>query len=137
MHAWPFCTIPESSPRLRIATMSQEKPENQIDYVEIPVNDIARTKQFYGEVFGWKFEDYGPDYTSFFDGRLGGGFNLEKPAPAHGLLLVIYASDLSSAQQKVKSAGGVIVKDTFPFPGGRRFHFADPNGNELAVWSDL
>src|ERR1700730_7998582 len=137
MHAWPFCTIPESSPRLRIATMSQEKPENQIDYVEIPVNDIPRTKQFYGEVFGWKFEDYGPDYTSFFDGRLGGGFNLEKPAPAHGLLLVIYASDLSTSQQKVKSAGGVIVKDTFSFPGGRRFHFADPNGNELAVWSDL
>ena len=117
--------------------MSQEKPENQIDYVEIPVNDIPRTKQFYGEVFGWKFEDYGPDYTSFFDGRLGGGFNLEKPAPAHGLLLVIYASDLANAQQKVKSAGGLIVKDTFSFPGGRRFHFADPNGNELAVWSDL
>jgi uncharacterized protein len=117
--------------------MSQEKAENQIDYIEISVSDMARTKQFYGAVFGWKFEDYGPDYTSFFDGRLGGGFTLEKPMPAHGLLLVIYASDLATAQQKVKSAGGVIVKDTFSFPGGRRFHFADPNGNELAVWSDL
>ena len=117
--------------------MSQGKPENQIDYIEIPVSDIARTKQFYGAVFEWKFEDYGPEYTSFFDGRLAGGFNVELPAPARGLLLVIYSSDLAAVQQKIKSAGGSIVKDTFSFPGGRRFHFADPNGNELAVWSDL
>ena len=117
--------------------MSQEKSENQIDYIEIPVSDIARTKEFYGAVFGWKFEDYGPEYTSFFDGRLGGGFHVEKLAPTHGHLLVIYAGDLTTAQQKIKSAGGVIVKDTFSFPGGRRFHFADPNGNELAVWSEL
>jgi uncharacterized protein len=116
--------------------MSQEKPENRIDYIEIPASDIGRTKQFYSAVFGWKFEDYGPDYTSFFDGRLGGGFKLEE-SPANGILLVIYASDLTAAQQKIKSAGGAIVKDTFSFPGGRRFHFADPNGNELAVWSDV
>ena len=95
------------------------------------------SKQFYGAVFGWKFEDYGPDYMSFFDGRLAGGFTMERPAPARGLLLVIYASDLTAAQQKIKAAGGTIVKDSFSFPGGRRFHFTDPNGNELAVWSDL
>jgi predicted enzyme related to lactoylglutathione lyase len=116
--------------------MSQAKAENQIDYVELPANDMASTKQFYGTAFGWKFEDYGPDYTSFFDGRLAGGFTTESPAPAHGLLLVIYASDLAAAQEKIKDAGGTIVKDTFSFPGGSRFHFADPNGNELAVWSE-
>lgn len=116
--------------------MSQTKPENQIDYVELPATDMARTKQFYSAVFGWTFEDYGPDYTSFFDGRLGGGFTNERPAPARGLLLVIYASDLPAAQARIRTAGGTIVKDIFSFPGGRRFHFLDPYGNEMAVWSD-
>jgi predicted enzyme related to lactoylglutathione lyase len=117
--------------------MSQLKPEKQIDYVEIPVKDMARTKEFYGTVFEWKFEDYGTDYTSFFDGRLRGGFTMERPAPAQGLLLVIYAGDLVAFQKKIEAAGGKIVKDIFSFPGGRRFHFLDPNGNELAVWSDI
>ena len=98
---------------------------------------MVRTKQFYGAAFGWKFEDYGPGYTSFFDGRLAGGFNTETPGPARGLLLVIFAGNLTAAQEKIKSAGGTIVKEIFSFPGGRRFHFADPNGNELAVWSDI
>jgi len=87
-------------------------------------------------VFGWKFEDYGPSYTSFHDGRLGGGFTKETPAPGQGVLLVIYSTDLGAVQDKIKAAGGKIVKETFSFPGGRRFHFADPNGNELAVWSE-
>jgi predicted enzyme related to lactoylglutathione lyase len=116
--------------------MSQSKPENQIDYVEFPATDIAATKQFYSSAFEWKFEDYGPDYTSFFDGRLAGGFTRDLPAPARGLLVVLYASDLAAAQKKIEAAGGKIVKEIFSFPGGRRFHFADPNGNELAVWSD-
>ena len=111
--------------------MSQLKPENQIDYIELPATDIAGTKQFYSAAFGWKFEDYGPNYTSFQDGRLAGGFWTEIPAPARGLLL-----DLGAAQARVKAAGGTIVKDTFSFPGGYRFHFTDPNGNELAVWSE-
>ena len=118
------------------STMSQTKPENQIDYVELPMSDLAKTQKFYTDVFGWKFEDYGPDYTSFFDGRLAGGFTKERPAPSHGLLLVIYGSDLAGIQAKIRAAGGAIVKDTFSFPGGRRFHFTDPNGNELAVWSE-
>jgi predicted enzyme related to lactoylglutathione lyase len=117
--------------------MSRPKPERQIDYIEIPARDIARTKEFYGKVFGWKFEDYGPDYTSFFDGRLAGGFWTERPAPAQGLLLVIYTSDLAAMQKDIESAGAKIVKEIFSFPGGRRFHFLDPNGNELAVWSDI
>jgi len=116
--------------------MSQPKPENQIDYIELPASNIEATKKFYEAAFGWKFEDWGPDYTSFHDGRLAGGFNAEKEAPSKGLLLVIYASDLAAAQQKIKAGGGVIVKDTFSFPGGQRFHFTDPNGNELAVWSE-
>jgi uncharacterized protein len=116
--------------------MSKSRPERQIDYIELPARDMARTKEFYSTVFGWKFEDYGPDYTSFFDGRMAGGFTTETPAPSKGLLLVIYASDLADFQKKITAAGGKIVKDTFSFPGGQRFHFADPNGNELAVWSD-
>jgi uncharacterized protein len=114
----------------------QNKPENQIDYIELPASDIEKTKTFYNAVFGWKFEDYGPDYTSFHDGRLAGGFTKELPAPGTGTLLVIYSTDLAVVQQKIKAAGGRIVKEIFSFPGGRRFHFADPNGNELAVWSE-
>jgi predicted enzyme related to lactoylglutathione lyase len=116
--------------------MNERKPENQIDYVEFPATDIPATRQFYETAFGWKFEDYGPDYTSFSDGRLNGGFTKERQAPAAGLLIVLYASDLSEAQKRIVGAGGKIVKDTFSFPGGRRFHFTDPNRNELAVWSD-
>jgi predicted enzyme related to lactoylglutathione lyase len=108
-----------------------------MDYIEFPATNMAATKQFYSAAFGWKFEDYGRDYSSFFDGRLAGGFTTESPAPAKGLLVVIYTSDLRATQQKIKDAGGIIVKETFSFPGGRRFHFADPNGNELAVWSDV
>ena len=116
--------------------MSQPKPDNQIDYIELPASDISKTKTFYSSVFGWKFEDYGPDYTSFHDGRMAGGFTTETPAPGKGALLVLYSSDLAAIQKKIQAAGGKIVKEIFSFPGGRRFHFADPNGNELAVWSE-
>jgi uncharacterized protein len=117
--------------------MSKQKPERQIDYVEISVKNIAAAKAFYQSVFEWKFEDYGPDYTSFFDGRLAGGFTTESSTPSRGILLVIYASDLIGFQKKVEAAGGKIVKEIFSFPGGRRFHFTDPNGIELAIWSDI
>ena len=108
----------------------------QIDYVEFSALDIAKTKKFYGDLFGWRFGDYGPDYTSFHDGRLSGGFSKQAHAQAHGTLIVIYAGKLEDMEAKVKSAGGAIVKPIFSFPGGRRFHFTDPSGNELAVWSD-
>ena len=114
----------------------------QIDYIEFPATDIEATKRFYMEVFGWKFQDYGPDYTSFLDGRLAGGFNTAAQVTSHGdgktrgPLIVLYASSLEDTYAKVKAAGGKIVTETFGFPGGRRFHFADPNGNELAVWSE-
>jgi predicted enzyme related to lactoylglutathione lyase len=112
------------------------KPENKIDYIELPATDIASTQEFYTTVFGWKFEDYGPEYTSFFDGRLSGGFATAYRTPSRSMFVVIYASDLASMQAKIVAAGGAITKDTFSFPGGKRFHFTDPNGNELAVWSD-
>jgi predicted enzyme related to lactoylglutathione lyase len=109
--------------------------EGRMDYIEFPAVDIAKTKAFYIEVFGWKFTDYGPDYTSFEDGRLTGGFTKERRV-ANGVLVVLYASDLAACEAKVKAAGGKIVKPIFEFPGGRRFHFTDPSGNELAVWSE-
>ena len=110
--------------------------DRRIDYIELPATNVAKTKRFYIDAFGWKFTDYGPDYTSFVDGRLAGGFTKAENAAAGGALLVIFAVDLAAAQARVAKAGGTIVKPVFDFPGGRRFHFTDPSGNELAVWSD-
>jgi predicted enzyme related to lactoylglutathione lyase len=113
------------------------KPENdrRIDYVEIVVRDVGRAKQFYGDVFGWPFTDYGPEYAAFNDGRLDGGFRTGEPKPG-GPLVITYAVDLEATQQRIERAGGTVVEPIFGFPGGRRFHFTDPDGNELAVWSD-
>lgn len=115
--------------------MSNAGNNHRIDYVEFGATDIARIKQFYSSVFGWTFTDYGPAYTSFVDGRLAGGFSLEA-APGGSPLIVIYANDLEGAYARVKANGGDIRKEIFSFPGGRRFHFVDPSGNELAVWSE-
>lgn len=110
--------------------------DRRIDYIELPATDIAATKRFYADVFGWKFTDYGPDYTSFEDGRLAGGFTKDGKVARGGALVVIFADKLEALEAKVRQAGGTVVKPIFSFPGGRRFHFADPNGNELAVWSE-
>ena len=110
--------------------------DRRIDYIEFPATDVAKTKRFYTDVFGWKFTDYGPDYTSFEDGRLAGGFAKAGSPAAKGPLIVIFGMDLTAIEAKIRKAGGTIVKPVFDFPGGRRFHFTDPNGNELAVWSD-
>jgi uncharacterized protein len=116
---------------------SQAEQHHRIDYIELPATGIAGVKRFYGEVFGWRFEDYGPDYTSFHDGRLQGGFSTELAGGSgRGPLLVLYSRALEATQARVREAGGRIVKDIFSFPGGRRFHFTDPSGNELAVWSE-
>jgi predicted enzyme related to lactoylglutathione lyase len=109
--------------------------EHRIDYVEFGATDIAAIKRFYSAVFGWSFTDYGPDYTSFVDGRIAGGFSREA-APGSSPLIVIYARDLQATYASVKDSGGTILKEIFSFPGGRRFHFTDPSGNELAVWSE-
>ena len=115
----------------------QSAHHHRVDYLEMPATDVARTRDFYAAVFGWKFTDYGPDYTAFEDGRLTGGFtNDRKPAPGVGPLVVLYSRALEATQAAVTKAGGRVTKEIFSFPGGRRFHFADPSGNELAVWSE-
>jgi predicted enzyme related to lactoylglutathione lyase len=116
--------------------MSQAEQDRRIDYLEFPATDIEATKAFYSAVFGWKFTDYGPHYTSFHDGRMGGGFDQGARVVGGGVLIVIYARELDAVKSRIAEHGGRIIRDTYEFPGGRRFHFADPNGNELAVWSE-
>lgn len=112
---------------------------DKLNYVEFPANDLDAVKAFFVSAFGWSFTDYGPDYTAFADQGLDGGFfRSEQSASTErgSALLVFYSERLEETQQRVESAGGIILKPTFSFPGGRRFHFADPTGNEFAVWSD-
>ena len=111
----------------------------KIDYVEFPARDIDATKRFFTAVFGWSFVDYGPEYTAFANEGLDGGFfqsDLTVSTETGSALIVFYSLDLERTQAKIASAGGSIIKPIFSFPGGRRFHFSDPNGNEYAVWSD-
>ena len=109
--------------------------DGALNYIELPASDIPATKAFYAKAFGWTFTDYGPDYVAFeFDGREG-GFNAERKVIATGgPLLVLFANDLDAMEAKVSGAGAEITEH-HDFPGGRRFHFRDPNGNELAVWT--
>jgi D-aminopeptidase len=120
----------------REGAMGQEEHDKRVDYVELPVTDIEAAKRFYSAVFGWKMQDWGPDYVSFEDGRIAGGFRLEEEVARGGPLVVMYAVDLEAVVASVRANGGTIVQGIFSFPGGRRFHFTDPSGNELAVWSD-
>jgi predicted enzyme related to lactoylglutathione lyase len=116
-------------------TTTNAQNDCRIDYIELNVTDVARAKRFYGEVFRWSFKDYGPDYCEFRDGRLTGGFAAGTPRGAGGPLVILYANDLADVQRRVEKAGGRIVKPAYDFPGGSRFHFADLDGYELAVWS--
>ena len=113
--------------------------EKRIDYVELPGNDLDALEAFYSGAFGWTFTDYGPEYRAFSDGELDGGFfksALRSRRDGGGALIVLYAADLESVLETVKAKGGTISTEVFSFPGGHRFHFLDPHGNELAVWSD-
>lgn len=116
--------------------MNQAEQDRRVDYIEFLTTNIEETKRFYSAVFGWEFTDYGPEYTSFTDGRLGGGFALAAEVAAGGPLVVLYATNLEEIEASIRESGGQIVRDPFEFPGGRRLHFTDPSGNELAVWSD-
>ena len=112
---------------------------NRINYIELPAEDMQSAKDFYGKVFGWQFEDYGPDYCAFNDGNMEGGFYhspLQSNSSLGAALVVLFSDDLERQQQIVVDHGGDICKPIFSFPGGRRFHFKDLNKNELAVWSD-
>lgn len=114
-------------------------PHNEkLNYVEYPAKDLKATKQFFNHAFGWTFEDYGPDYTAFSEQGLDGGFyqsELKASTASGSALLVLLSNNLETSLEKVKLAGGKICQDIFLFPGGRRFHFIEPSGNELAVWS--
>lgn len=112
----------------------------KINYVEYPAKNIAATKQFFKTAFGWRFVDYGPDYCAFSNQGLNGGFyksELTSISETGAALIVFYSQDLESTEAKVKQAGGNISKAIFSFPGGRRFHFTEPSGNEFAVWSEV
>lgn len=116
--------------------MSVCSPKDKtINYIEFQVTDIAQSKKFYGDVFGWTFTDYGPSYCEFSDGHLKGGFEQGTPRPG-GALIVLYGDDLGALETAVVKAGGEISEPIFDFPGGRRFHFKDLDGYELAIWSE-
>jgi predicted enzyme related to lactoylglutathione lyase len=118
--------------------MSQHE---KINYIELPAKDLNLAKQFFSQVFAWEFIDYGPEYSAFTQASAGidGGFylaDLQCQTAQGSALVVLYSEDLEQTQAKIEPAGGAIVRPIFSFPGGRRFHFTDPNGNEYAVWSD-
>ena len=112
------------------------RDERKIDYVEIPVTDLDTAREFFSQLFAWEFQEWGPDYYSFSDGRVDGGLRRsEEPAPASGVLIVFYTTDIERDYARVKELGATISKETFEFPGGKRFHFVDPVGTEFAMWT--
>lgn len=112
------------------------REDGKIDYVELPGGDLPATKSFYSQAFGWRFTDYGPTYAAFEEAGLDGGFQADPAELPAAPLVVLFATDLEAMLAKVTTAGGTITKPIFSFPGGRRFHFRDPSGNELAVFSE-
>ena len=112
----------------------------KLNYIEFPATNIEASKDFFTAVFGWTFEDYGPDYTAFSDQGLDGGFyrsEMKSSAENGATLAIFYSNEIEITQSKVEAAGGTISQAIFTFPGGRRFHFIEPSGNELAVWTDI
>ena len=106
----------------------------RIDFIEIPAAQVARSRAFYEQAFGWALTEFGPSYACTMTGDVDLGLQGDPSAAARAPLPVIQVPDLATAQRAVEAAGGAIVKPVFAFPGGRRFHFRDPGGNELAVW---
>ncbi len=108
-------------------------PKNKLAYIELPATSTKAMKAFYGDLFGWSFQDWGTDYTAFSEAGLDGGFNAGDAHRTKAPLGIIETDNIGSMQTRVQQAGGTITLATFAFPGGRRFHFTDPSGNELAV----
>jgi predicted enzyme related to lactoylglutathione lyase len=110
-----------------------------IDYIEMPSRDLPATRQFFSALFGWSFQDYGPDYIAFDDGRMTGGFFAAEQAWSAATaapLIVFYAPQLEQTLTEVQRLGGEVTRDIFEFPGGRRFHFTAPGTGEFAIWSE-
>ncbi len=115
------------------------KKNNKIDFVEFPVQnvkDLLKTKSFYTNIFKWNYQDWGNYYSDTTESGVGTGLNADSSHNSNAPLSVIYVGNISETKDKIINSGGKITKDIFTFPGGRRFHFVDPAGNELAVWSD-
>jgi predicted enzyme related to lactoylglutathione lyase len=113
-----------------------EMKNNHINYVEFKAKDLVKVKEFYTSCFTWSFTDYGPDYVAFDESGLQGGFEKSEEKIVNGALVILYHQDLKKIKETIIKNGGTISKDIFAFPGGKRFHFVDPAGNELAIWSD-
>lgn len=119
--------------------MSDDRQNHhEIDYIEFGVTDMARAQRFYAAAFDWQFTDYGPEYAGIRkrSGGEAGGLRLQPEVATGGPLVILYSNDLERSLARVRDAGGQVTQDIFDFPGGRRFQFKDPSGNELAVWSD-
>lgn len=113
--------------------------DKKVDYIELPAADFTAQQTFFESVFDWKFTSYGPEYHAFTDDQIDGGFyksNAQSLVSNGAALIIFYALDLEAVEAKVAAAGGVVSTSVFDFPGGRRFHFTDPHGNEYAVWTD-
>jgi predicted enzyme related to lactoylglutathione lyase len=128
--------VSPTTPHTTMADDKKQRPDYSIDYIEIHVNAVASSKKFYGDAFGWSFQNWGPDYAAFEHANVSGGMTSGPVSASGAPLVILYASNLEEARARVEKAGGIIVRPIFSFPGGRRFHFADPAGNELAIWSD-
>lgn len=129
------CPIKQTADKGQIMNVHEH-----INYIEFPAKDMAATKTFFTDVFDWSFTEYGPDYMDARGGGLSVGF-YKSDLAAHyqkgSALIVFYSKELEATQAKIEQAGGTVTRPIFAFPGGRRFHFADPSGNEYGVWSDL
>ncbi len=120
--------------------MTGQLRHHAIDYIELPVTDIPRAKEFYGAAFGWSFTDYGTEYAGIVGpegspGEVGGLAKTASVATSEGPLVILFSDDLDASVAAVEGAGGAVTEGPFEFPGGRRFHFTDPSGNRLGVWS--
>ena len=114
--------------------------DEKIDYVELPASDLTANKEFFNKAFGWEFEDFGAEYTAFSNQGIDGGFYKAdlKSVTSNGSALIVFLShNLEATEQRIRDCGGRIVQEIFSFPGGQRFHFTDPCGNEYAVWSKI
>ncbi len=113
---------------------------NHIDLIEFPAaspEEMKKSVTFYEQTFGWTFKDWGGQYSDTQDSGVACGINASDPAKRQSMpMAVIYATDLEATKEKIVKTGGSIIQDIYSFPGGRRFHFKDPAGNELAVWSE-
>ncbi len=112
----------------------------KISYVELPSTNIEETRKFFTQVFGWSFQEFGSEYIAFSDQGINGGFyksDLSSLTRNGAALIVFYSESIKATQEKIEQAGGSILKPAFSFPGGFRFHFLEPGGNEFAVWSEI